>query len=623
MDLTTIKGIIKARWWVLLAAAILAVVVSGRLAEYRNDNLPQFEAVSSVTFIEDPQALERDDFETFLENQFALAQDVNSDVLDETPGSFIPWLLAEVDLESDQNQIQFIGRAFTQDEANQLSSSMRDRFLASSTIGAGVERNQAELDALTTDIQELRREILQAQATEPLTEEELTQQNQRLALENQILALEGHYGALTVELMNPVLRSAEAIENEMGRVLGELGRLRAEHATFPPSPNPALGAEAPALAVEDEETLLRQLELQNLEARWQQLYIGQRELEALATVANVDEQPVTVDAASPRSNQMLALVGALVAAMIGLIAVDRGRGVMWSANDLEDEGPNVLVEMPPRDLKVFKRPSGSPWYLATTGGRRKAAIQMLRSQLDDSRNSVLAFQGTGVTHHDIRELAADAGTAMAVSGRTVLLIDASFVVNNRLVEFEPDTGPTLVKMLTTSHTEREDIVSEYKQDLLLRPEGASGMRTLRSGEGDLEAADALAGYRFELLLEVAREMFDIVIVSGGDLGEAASHVLAQRVESVVLVASAGHTQTRALEAADRDFITSKATLRGIVLLRRRRNRLVRWTGTELRHLIWREKSDATDEEPKIELEVVEDVTVGDSEGAGAHERTDE
>lgn len=611
MDLTTIKGIIKARWWVLLGAAILAVVISGRLAEYRNDNMPQFEAVSSVTFIEDPQALEREDFETYLESEFARAQDVNSSLLDETPGSFIPWLLAEIDLETDQNQIQFIGRAYTQDEANQLSSSMRDAFLDASTIGAGVERTTSELEALTAQIQDLRRETIEAQAAVPPTEEELAQENQRLALENQILALENHYGTLTVELMNPVLRTAEAIQSEMGRTLAELDRIRAAHATFPPPPDPALRAES-------EEILLKQLELQNLETRWQNLYISQRELEALATVTEVDPQPVTLDAASPRSNQMLALAGALVAAMVGLIAVDRGRGIMWSANDLEDDGPNVLVEMPPRDLKTFKRPNANPWYLATTGGRRKAAIQMLRSQLDDNRNSIIAFQGTGVTHHDIRELASDAAVAMAVSGRTVLLIDASFDMNNQLVEFEPDTGPTLVRLLTTPHSEREDIVSEYKQDLLLRPEGPNSLRTLRSGAGDLEAADALAGYRFELLLEVAREMFDLVIVSGGELGEAASHVLAQRVDSVVLVASAGHTQTRALEAADRDFATSKARLRGVVLVRRRRNRVVRWAATELRSLIWREKPDESDDE--VELAVVPD---DGPEAKGAHQRSEE
>ena len=115
--MTTIRGIAKARWWLLVAAAVLAYVVSGELAEYRNANLPPFEAMSSVTFTEDPQALEREDFETFLDTQLALATDVNSDVIGETPGAFLPWLMAEVDLETEANQLQFIARGFTQDEA--------------------------------------------------------------------------------------------------------------------------------------------------------------------------------------------------------------------------------------------------------------------------------------------------------------------------------------------------------------------------------------------------------------------------------------------------------------------------------------------------------------------------
>jgi hypothetical protein len=584
VDLTTIKGIIRARWWVILGAAILAVIVSGRLAEYRNDHLPTFEAVSSVTFIEDPQALERDDFVTFLDNQFALAQDVNSDVLDETPGSFIPWLLAEVALEDDQNQIQFVGRGYTQQEASDLSEFMRDRFLAASTIGAGQERMSRELEDLTEQIGQLRAEINERLASEPLTPEELTLQTERAALENQITALEAHYGGLTVELMNPVLRTADQIRGEMGRTFDQLKVLREQLATYPPAPLDPTTVD-PALA-EDEQVLLDQLRLQNLEARWQQLYIGQRELQALASVGEVDEQPVTLDAASPTTNQAMALAGALVVALLGLIAVDRGRGVMWSENDLEEDGPIVMVDMPSRDLKVFKRPNPTPWYVATTGGRRKTAIQMLRSQLDDKRNSVIAFQGTGVLRMDILEMAADTAVAIAVSGRSVLLVDATFRPHNGLAEFEPNTGPSLVGLLTTPAVEREEILSEYKDALVSRPETVNRLRTLRSGSGELEAADALAGYKFELLLGLAREMFDVVIVAGADLGEAASHVLAQRVDSVVLVASAGHSSTRAIESADRDFATSRARLRGIALLRRRRNRLVRWLGTKTREMLW-------------------------------------
>ena len=128
MDLTTIKGIAKARWWVLVAAAVIAVVVSGNLAEYRNDHLPEYESIASVTFIEDPATQDRGDFEQFLTSQHALAEQVNSDVLDDTPGSFIPWQLAEIHLANDQNQILFLGRGYTQAEADQFTEAMQQRF---------------------------------------------------------------------------------------------------------------------------------------------------------------------------------------------------------------------------------------------------------------------------------------------------------------------------------------------------------------------------------------------------------------------------------------------------------------------------------------------------------------
>jgi Mrp family chromosome partitioning ATPase len=129
-----------------------------------------------------------------------------------------------------------------------------------------------------------------------------------------------------------------------------------------------------------------------------------------------------------------------------------------------------------------------------------------------------------------------------------------------------------------------------------------------------------------VLLEVAREIFDVVIIAGTNLGEAASHVLAQRVDSVILVASAGHTVTRSLEAADRDFAIRRATLVGVVLLRRRRTKLTRWASTGLRSQVWktvdgiaegRSKGDPDGEEG-IELDVEDD---GQGQ-EGAHVRPD-
>jgi hypothetical protein len=625
--MTTIKGIAKARWWILVAAGILAYVVSGELAEYRNANLPPFEAMASVTFTEDPQVIDREDFEAFLDTQQLLATDVNSDVIGETPGSFIPWLMAEVDLETEANQLQFIGRGFTQQQADELAESMQLNYLAVSTVGAGLEGMREDLQTTSEDIGRLRDEIAALQAATPPTADEVTQATRRSVLENQVAALQAHLGTLTTYLMNPeaVLRTAASIESEMERTSTRLAELQAELATFPPAVDPA------AADQEDPVVTLKQLELQQLETRWNSLFTGILEQESLARSSAVDSRPVTLDADSTSGNQMLATFGAIAAALIGLVAIERGRGMMWSHKDL-DEGPPVIVELPSRPLAVFHHPTNQPWYLDAAGGRRKAAIQMLRSQLDDYDDAVVAFQGSGVFKEDIRELTSDVAVAVAVSGRSVLLLDVSFDKTNHMVEWGPESGPTLSSLLNGPALGREELISEFKSALLTTPEVVHGLRAMRSGNGKRDAADVLSGYRFEVMLEVAREVFDLVVISGSNLGEAASHVLAQRVDDVLLVASAGHTVTRSLEAADRDYAIRRATLLGVVLIRRRRTKFTRWFSTGFRGWLWKTidrfsqgKGDGTDDgtEKAVEPIDVADDPEGQGSQGGAHVRDDD
>jgi hypothetical protein len=580
VDLTTIKGVAKARWWILVAAGILAVVVSGRLAEYRNDHIPEFESTAAVTFVEDPSAMEREEFDSLLDAQFALAQNVNSDVLSDTPGTFIPWPLAEIELVTEENRIEFTGRGFTQAEADELTQVLRDRFLATSQVGAGQERLDQELTELTEQIAVLRTEIGLAEQAIPLTEEQVSTEAERALLQTRISALEAHYGNLVVEMVNPVLRTPEAIQAEMDRVYAELLELQKQLAAIPLPPTPE------ELAATNEGLMLDQLQLEQLQARWTQLYARQRELQSLAAESSVSPQPVTLDTTSALDNQALALAGAVLATLIVLVAIERGRDILWSEAAL-DEGPPVIVELPSRPVAVFHHPTNDPWYIDASGGRRKAAIQMLRSQLDDHDNAVVAFQGSGVYREDIRDLTADVAVAVAVSGRSVLLIDASFRDDNQLVEFGTDHGATLSSLLTDASEDRETAIIDFKTALLASPEIVHGLRTLRSGTGEWDAADALSGYSFEVLLEVARELFDLVLVAGVSAEDAASHVLAQRVDSVILVGSAGHTVTKSVEATDRDFALRRATLLGVILLRRRRSKATRWLGTTFRRGLWK------------------------------------
>ena len=601
MDLTTLKGIARARWWVLAMAAVLAVTIAGRLTEYRNENLPEYEALTSVTFTEDPQSSgDRGDFESYLEGQFLLAEDTNSSLLNDTPGAFIPWLLAEIDLETDENAIHFIGRGFTQAEADQMAVAMRDSFMAVSTIGAGQERMIKEMEELTVQIGVVQTSIanalaeqtqnqaqiqaqidtaaLLAEQPKPLTEQERADQVLRAALESRIDALRSSYAGLGVDLTNPIFaRRTATIQTQMDQVFEELMRISEELATVP-----VVRTVIPTTIsiqqqqIVDQARRLDELRLAQMESRWQQLFTGLRELAALTSVIAPSVEQTSLDPTSPGNAQALALVGALIAVMVGLVAVEKGRGILWSESDLED-GPPILGELPPRPLWGSDQSSDQAWYLTSPGGRRKVAIQKLRSQMDYQENAVIAFQGSGVLRDDTQELTVDVAVAVAVSDRSVLVIDTWFRNKVGLAEFGSQYfGETLTELLKIDLEDRQIAMAEYKLALLNRPEAARGLRIVRAGQGIGNAADALAGERFELLIEVARGLFDMVLVSGGPVSDPDSHVLAQRVDSAILVGSAGHTAVSRVETAAREFAGFRANLLGMVLIRRRRGRLGRW-----------------------------------------------
>ncbi len=577
MDLTAVARIARARWLVLLGAAVLAFVLTNSLAEYQAENLPTHEAAATVTFKEDPASFDRATFEDVLSDQHLLAKSVNSDVVGSTPGAFLPWELAEVDLDLDQNQITFVGRGYTQEEADALVETMQSRYLAISTVGAGYTQLRDELDELALEIATLQGQIAQRQLPPQLTPEQVVVETNRAGLESALSSLTGTYGALRSELVTPEERTASQIQDDIDRVQAEMVRLQGELATMPPPPT---------AGIVDEQLIIDQLRLENLNTRHQTVYAEMARLEGLATGSPVIAQTVTVVNNSPLTNGALAIAAAVVITLLALVAIERTRGIVWAAKEVDSTVP-ALTELPPRGFGTFKRAVDQPWYLTVPGGHRKAAVQLIRSQLDNYHNVVVAFQGTGVYDEDTLDLSADVAMSAAVSGRRVLLIDSTFSGRNRLVEFASDGTATLASLLTEETTDPGAAMAEIKEVLLNQYEVHRNLRVLGSGEGIVDAGDALAGQAFEMLLDVARDTFDLVIVAGAAFGEPTSYILAQRVDEAILVGSIGHTINDDVQAAVRDFRGRRAVLMGIVLIRRRPSRLSRWMAPRTRRTWWK------------------------------------
>lgn len=578
MGLTAIRRIAKARWLVLLAAGLLAVYVVGRISDYQAENALTHEAVASVTFREDLATLDRGAFEDIIAEEFLLAEGVNSDLVGDTPGTFLPWQLAEVEMVLDQNQIVFTGRGYSQEDADEIARTMQERYLASSSVGTGAAQIQQEIDVITREIATLEQRILDRENGSPLTDEQVLIESRRAGIENQISSLQGSYGSLGVELLNPIApRTEDDVRSDIDETLAEIVRLQTELQALPPAPDQATTV--------DEQALIDGLRLAQLEARWQELSTQLQIIEGRATPSPVVVQPVSAMASSSPMNQLLAFAGAVIVTLMALVGLERTRGVVWAASDIEEEA-TVLAELPPRDLNTFKRPVSEPWYFTVPGGGRKAAVQLLRSQLDGFRNTVVAFQGSGVYADDTLDLTADVALSAAVSGRSVLLIDATFSGRNDRVEFGGEDIPSLHSMLTEGPDDPQAAMTEMKSLLAGQMETYRDLRVVRCGIDELDASDALAGQRFEMLLDVARESFELVFVAGAGFGEPTSYVLAQRVDQVILVGSIGHTLDRDIEAAQRDFRTRRASLLGVVMLRRRRSKVRRWFAPKLRRTVW-------------------------------------
>jgi hypothetical protein len=560
------------------------VVVTGRLADYQEENLLTHEASATVTFKEDPATLDSASFDEFLVDQHLLAEDVNSDVVGSTPGPFLPWPIAEVDLALDQNQITFIGRGYGQEEADELVRTMQDRYLAISSVGAGLEQLSQELDDLTAEIAALEAKIAGYGVPVPLTDEQVVMETQRAALISALGSLTSQYGTFRAELINPpVDRTIGQIQTDIEEVQAEMLAVQQQLSAMPPAPT-----DIPSV---NEQQIVDQLNLDNLRVRYQTVYAERARLEGLASGGPVVPQTVTSVSGSPLTNQTLALVAAVVVTLLALVAIERTRGIVWAGREIDSVVP-ALAELPPRGFNTFKRPTSLPWYLTVPGGHRKAAVQLIRSQLDAYHNVVVAFQGVGVYDDDTLDLTADVAMSAAVSGRQVLLIDATFSGRNRLIEYGALGSDTLTSLLVESAEDPETTMAEMKKVLIGQPESHRNLRVLRSGADEegavpVDAADALAGQQFEMLLDVARDIFDLVIVAGAGFGEPTSYILAQRVDDAVLVGSIGHSIDEDIEAAERDFRVRRANLLGIVMIRRRRSRIGRWLAPRTTKVLWR------------------------------------
>ncbi|MDP8959440.1 MAG: hypothetical protein M3N51_09640 [Actinomycetota bacterium] len=561
MDLNRFQRILATRWWVLLGVALVAAWVAGNFTEVRNRQMPEREALASITFFRQFDDITGAALEERLTEAETLATEVNADLLSARVDPLAPWSIAEIAVDDQGNHLQFIGRGETDAEAEAIATRMRQNFLDSGFL-EDTEELESRLQAINARLAELKVLVDQLEVP-PLT----TEQRVRAAVLNtEIEALRGHYGALSLALVQPpdigelADRTPESIEAEREAVRARLVQLETERASIV----------APQEQEETQEAVVYQLQYEQLQEVYRELFLRRLQLESeinevVAYAANLEPVP-------PIFQQALGLLAGLLVGIVGLVVADRVRRPLWSPTEVE--GLGVLAELPPRGLRV---PPDRPWYLAVPANARKAGIQTLRATVEGlwgPEGATLGICGIGAQAEDVQELAADLATSMTTSAHSVLLVDAG--LDHPSIPMEFGSGqPTLSNLLRMPVKDVHAAKATIKQLLLEAAEVAPGLVSLPAGAGAADPADIMAGHQLALVLEAAKEIFDAVIVAGTDVNHPITHVLSQRVDAMLLLGAAGHTTVSSLEFEFRELANRRARLLGLVLLTKSPSRLRR------------------------------------------------
>jgi len=590
MNLNRFMRIMRARWWALVIVALVSIWVASQMTNFRNGMEPEFEALADITFLQQLGEVDESGALLRLENAESLALEVNAVQLAERLHPLAPWETSAILRDDRTKQLKFIGRGSTASEAIETAETLRAAFLAQEPF-TGVLNIESQLKTLSARITQLRTFIAEAVEVppEPLPlEPDLVAEANLQALQAQIEALRASYNSLSVELLDPILRTTAVIEAERNAVLQALVALQLQLQSLcvdndsrvcqPLALTPEQATTDPSFGFsvenleQDLELRFWQIEANQLEEAYRELFLRKVELDTIATVDETVLRDSTLIPVNPVANQALALVAGLLVGVLGLMVADRIRKPIWSAVEVDSRA--TLPEIAPRG---WATPSG-PWYTTTGPGERKSGIQALRAFVEglNADNGVaVGIVGLAVHPEDIQELAADLASSVAVSGHRALLIDANFEHPADLIEF-PSNATNLSAILRTAANDSEAELRDRLQRVFeVDNQTASGFHALPAGGPSHDAPDLLSKRGFGVLLAVAKTSFDVVIVSGADLASPITQVLSQRLDSLLFLGSAGHTLESTFAATKREFMDRRAQVAGMALLTRRPTRLRR------------------------------------------------
>jgi hypothetical protein len=569
MELNRLRRVIRERWWLVVLIAVIGFLAAFGFTTLGNRNLDTiYEAVIPLRF--EPQEGETiQDLTKEVTEASAFAILAADSLLRQYPGSSIfP--------DTSSGRLLFSARGDTQEEALERAQELISAYYAADPVAGG--DIEAQLGLLEEQAIAVAEQIEQMQPA--LSAEEQLTLNEHQILDRSIASIGDQIVALNVAdaTATDTERQANAAAREgLHETLEAL--VQRKSALGPPPVAELSTSEQLRLDTLRLRLDLLKTEYQNLSLR--SVGISSGEIQETASLSDITPRP-----SSPVLNGVIGLVIGAGVALFALILTTRLRREVWLA---EDVPVTVLGRVPHR--KVANTP-GPSWYDSVVGGRRKEGIQAIRTALDGllgHGSTGFAVSGDRVGPEATQALAADIAGSFASAGRSVLLVDADYANPSTSTEF--DVGePSLSTILNKAGDARAaDQARTYLEEAIMtRPY----LAVIPAGEPPDTPADFLAGAGFRLLIDTAREMFDVVIVVAGDAGGATSQVVTQRVGAALIAIAPGRTTSPHISSVLGDLQAQRVVLPGVVMIHGSEPRTAMARGPRLSQI--RKRSNITD-----------------------------
>lgn len=552
MELGRLVRLVRARWWLFAIVAGVGLVAGVLFTSLRNSQIqPEYEATAGVAVLRDAEQSDRA-YEAKVVEKVDLAIEVNEEAGMSPRESIAPD-------NQDQATINFVAVGPDEESAVARAEEMRSLFLETAREQTAEESDDTQLQLMEID-SELERiesglnELTDLQAAQSQVDAETS--SQIALLQIQLDAIEGELSGLYIErAIGPDTtldeeRTEGDVEADINKLESDARELRLEIAGLQPQPTETYS-----------ETTRR---IEQLTAEYEARLTEYNTLKLSAATAGVQSlgnptpENLTGTETSPAINGVLGLIVGAFGALGLVVAEDRYRHIVWVGSDLTTVP--LLGEVAARGTAAVP---GQPWYELGGPPARKRAVQAIRVTVEggvSASSSTLAFIGVSTPSSDVHELAADFAMSMVTSGSRVLLLDADFDRPSDLVEFSGE-GATLSDMMSYRMDDEEAYRSFIKRSVTEPAEVHPGLTAIQVGRGLADPADALAGRRLQILLEEVRTIFDIVVVAGGDVRDAATQAVMNRMDNIVIALRPGRASVTTVET-----VRSQLTAFGVGVL---------------------------------------------------------